>query len=229
MPTKFPLAPVIAHRGVPYRITENTVAGFKLAAELGYQWAELDVQVSSDGVPVLFHDFDLTEGVAVTSLPAADLTRHQVSNQPELFIPTLDQVLATCVEYQLGIVIELKVKAEFAQLVTATAAVINTYPNLKFLLSSFNPAALAGIVEVIPEAWYAINTNELPAVAAVSEYHNVHFNHRHAEPAKINALKEAGHGLYAYTVNDVATYKKLISMGVDGVFTDNPELLDAST
>ena len=47
---------VIGHRGIAARAPENTLAGFRRAAELGVAWVELDVQLTSDGVPVVFHD-----------------------------------------------------------------------------------------------------------------------------------------------------------------------------
>jgi len=53
---------VIGHRGLQANrssgagIRENTVASFTAAAEGGAEWCEFDVQVTSDGVPVAWHD-----------------------------------------------------------------------------------------------------------------------------------------------------------------------------
>lgn len=49
-----PLA--FAHRGATTAADENTMAAFEAAARLGYRYIESDVQVSRDGVPILFHD-----------------------------------------------------------------------------------------------------------------------------------------------------------------------------
>ena len=56
MTSSLHLPKVIGHRGTPRRAPENTVAGFTLAAEAGVAWVELDVQLSSDLVPFVFHD-----------------------------------------------------------------------------------------------------------------------------------------------------------------------------
>lgn len=52
-----------AHRGLSERYPENTLAAFQAAAEvLEYQGIETDVQETSDGVLVLFHDSSLKKG-----------------------------------------------------------------------------------------------------------------------------------------------------------------------
>ena len=50
---------VIGHRGSPREAPENTLESFRLALAQGADALELDVHVSSDGVPVVIHDADL--------------------------------------------------------------------------------------------------------------------------------------------------------------------------
>ena len=45
-----------AHRGGGSLAPENTLAGIRLAASLGYKAVEFDVMLSGDGTPVLIHD-----------------------------------------------------------------------------------------------------------------------------------------------------------------------------
>lgn len=47
---------IIAHRGYPRRFPENTLAGLEGAIAAGARWVEVDVQLTRDRVPVLFHD-----------------------------------------------------------------------------------------------------------------------------------------------------------------------------
>ncbi len=47
---------LIAHRGYARRFPENTLAAIDAAIRAGARHVEIDVQITSDGFPVLFHD-----------------------------------------------------------------------------------------------------------------------------------------------------------------------------
>lgn len=51
---------IIAHRGASAYAPENTMAAFQLAMKMGAEEVELDVQLSSDGIPVICHDTTLS-------------------------------------------------------------------------------------------------------------------------------------------------------------------------
>ena len=75
-----PLMPaVVAHRGASAAAPENTLAAMRRAAEMGARWAECDVRLSADGVPVVIHDGTLdrtTDGRgALAAHTAAELAR----------------------------------------------------------------------------------------------------------------------------------------------------------
>jgi glycerophosphoryl diester phosphodiesterase len=53
------IPPLVAHRGYPRHYPENTLIGLEAAIAAGACHVEVDVQVSRDRVPVLFHDRDL--------------------------------------------------------------------------------------------------------------------------------------------------------------------------
>jgi glycerophosphoryl diester phosphodiesterase len=50
---------LVAHRGYPLRYPENTLVGIETALRLGAKRVEVDVQLTADREPVLFHDRDL--------------------------------------------------------------------------------------------------------------------------------------------------------------------------
>ena len=47
---------IIGHRGAAGYAPENTLVSVQRAYDLGVRWIEVDVKLSSDDVPVLFHD-----------------------------------------------------------------------------------------------------------------------------------------------------------------------------
>jgi glycerophosphodiester phosphodiesterase len=80
---------VMGHRGCGLNsgprsgsaVRENTVESFASAAAQGATWVEMDVQVTSDGVPVIWHDDDLLSqqpsGVGVDTFTIGELTAEQ--------------------------------------------------------------------------------------------------------------------------------------------------------
>src|SRR5690606_7962488 len=56
---EFSLPRLIGHRGAPAIAPENTLAGFRAAAEAGAAAVEFDVRLSADGIPMVIHDATL--------------------------------------------------------------------------------------------------------------------------------------------------------------------------
>ena len=73
---------VLAHRGYHAELPENTLVAFEAAVALGADGIETDVQVTRDGVPVLFHDTTI-RGQPVAGFTHAELCRlsqHEVAH-----------------------------------------------------------------------------------------------------------------------------------------------------
>ena len=51
---------IIAHRGYHVTASQNTIAAFKAAADAGFDWVEIDIRKTADGVYVLAHDATVT-------------------------------------------------------------------------------------------------------------------------------------------------------------------------
>ena len=73
---KLPL--IIAHRGASAHAPENTFAAFKKAIAAGADGIELDVRLSKDSIPVVFHDSTLRR-LAKIERSVADLTAEELS------------------------------------------------------------------------------------------------------------------------------------------------------
>jgi glycerophosphoryl diester phosphodiesterase len=102
----------IAHRGfhdMNKQVWENTPGAFDRAVRSGFA-IECDLQMSSDGIPIVFHDYVLKRlcGVEgnVRQMTAAELTKLQVGRTGDT-IQTLEQMLDQ-INGNTGLVIELK-------------------------------------------------------------------------------------------------------------------------
>ena len=90
-----PACSIFAHRGGSIESYENTIESFNYAVDLGCEYIETDVQLSSDGVPYIFHDDDLKRFIG-KKLRFNDLNSNEL-NQIKLFdrfsIPTLKECM----------------------------------------------------------------------------------------------------------------------------------------
>jgi glycerophosphoryl diester phosphodiesterase len=67
---------LIAHRGYAARYPENTLPALEAAVVAGARFVEVDVQLSADGVPLLFHDRSLKRVCGVRGA----LHRHRIAD-----------------------------------------------------------------------------------------------------------------------------------------------------
>ena len=92
-----PACSIFAHRGGSIESYENTIESFNYAVDLGCEYIETDVQLSSDGVPYIFHDDDLHRFIG-KKLRFNDLNSNEL-NEIKLFdrfsIPTLEECMET--------------------------------------------------------------------------------------------------------------------------------------
>jgi glycerophosphoryl diester phosphodiesterase len=134
-----------AHRGLHQshkKSPENSMAAFKLAVEKGFG-IELDVQLSKDRVPVVFHDYTLIRICGVDK-KVCDLTlkelqelRLYTSNEQ---IPTLESVL-NLVDGKVPLIVEFKVESHDTSVCDVVAPMLDKYKGL-YCIESFNPLAL---------------------------------------------------------------------------------------
>jgi len=146
----------IAHRGLYQKdqsIPENSLPAFARAVENGYGM-ELDVQLSRDGLVVVFHDDTLERvcGVAkrVDELDYAELQKLRLCGTGEK-IPLFDEVLAT-VSGKTPIIVELKTGKRNKELCEKTLAALRGYAG-KYCVESFDPTIVAWFRKHAPEIY----------------------------------------------------------------------------
>lgn len=71
----------IAHRGYPTHYPENTLVGYQASIAAGALWLETDIQLSSDLVPMLYHDETL-DRISQTSGFVFDRTAEELQSLP---------------------------------------------------------------------------------------------------------------------------------------------------
>lgn len=162
----------IAHRAYHDKTTgrpENSLAAVRAAVDAGYG-IEIDLQLSSDGVPMVFHDENLDRLTGSTG-PLATRTATALAAIPLRHgaegIPTLMQVLDT-IAGRVPLLIEIKdqdgtMGPNIGVLEAATADVLLGYDG-PVALMSFNPHAIAAMAQLAPHIPRGLTTSAyLPA------------------------------------------------------------------
>ncbi|WP_284163862.1 glycerophosphodiester phosphodiesterase family protein [Frigidibacter sp. SD6-1] len=157
----------ITHRAFHDRAArrpENSRAAIRAAIAAGYG-VEIDIQPSADGVPMVFHDYDLRRLTGqpgrVRGLTAAELGALPLLDADE-GIPTLAEVLAI-VGGQVPLLIEIKdqdgaMGAALGDLEQAVAEALKGYPG-DVALMSFNPHSVAALADLAPDRPRGLTTS----------------------------------------------------------------------
>ena len=134
------------HRGLfGNGIPENSLAAFRASCEAGYG-IELDVALSRDGVPMVFHDDSLLRmcGVdaRISDYTAEELGKMPLDGDASHTIPTFAEVLAT-VDGRVPLIVEIKVApGDKADPVCSAAMALLDHYKGAFCVESFNPYAV---------------------------------------------------------------------------------------
>ena len=144
-----------AHRGLHDNaagIPENSMAAFRKAIEHGYGM-EMDVQLTRDGVPVVFHDAAL-QRVCGGEGQVVDYTYEELQ-QFSLFgteerIPRFEDFLAL-VDAQVPLIIEIKAHGDFAAVCAAIEPMLLAYKGA-YCVESFHPMAVRWYKKHRPQA-----------------------------------------------------------------------------
>jgi glycerophosphoryl diester phosphodiesterase len=224
---------IIAHRGSAAVRPENTMAAVTKAIEDQADWIEIDVQETGDGEVVVAHDSDFMK-VAGRDLKIWDATMQDLAGfdvgswfDPDYAderTPTLRDVLLAA-KGRSKVLIELKYYGHDKQLEKRVASIVDdagmaadiAIMSLKYAavekMQALRPtwrygvlaARAIGNISALPADFLALNTGQITS-------------------RLIRRAHVEGKQVYAWTVDDPLIMSRLISMGVDGLITNEPEI-----
>jgi len=249
----WPYPIVAAHRGGGTLAPENTLAAFRCGLEYGFRAVEFDVMLSADEQPILMHDAQFGRTLAGVG-EVAQHSWEQLQQRDagawhsERFVGepvcSLAQALEFCHAHGIWMNIEIKPASSAHAVRTGeiTAAAVNAFfadaiaahvvgenDRSLPLFSSFSFNALMAAKHVAPGIARGflldqIDADWLPRLQALDAV-ALHTNHKNLTPALAQAVKQAGYGLFCYTVNDPVRAREILSWGVDGFCTDRIDLI----
>ena len=236
---------IVAHRGVPEGVPENTIAAFQRALELGADGIELDVRLSQDGVPVVFHNFYVDEPTnasgpvfahTLAELSEVELLGGRGEAPEECRIPKLREVLEAFAG-RLGLEIEIKgPELESPEIV---ARELQPFRNLwdTMEVTSYEPALLLDIGQRCPglatdliqrpsEDWMKLDVVAYVAVhtARLAGARAVHLHPTQLSSEVAKTVRAAGLEVHSGFANDADSLRMMDQLGIPKFDTDNLRL-----
>ena len=207
---------VIAHRGASSELKENTLPAFERAIELGADYVEFDVQASSDGGLVVFHDLRLDRLTAATG----PLRRRSLAELQELGIPTLAEVVELTAG-RIGVMAELKSPWLYRRHDIVARTLEQLAPDA--VVVSFSRRAIIETRRLRPRIRTVQHVGYGTSIRAAADFAwGAGFDDARVTRRGIGKAQRLGLQTFAYTVNDSPRMAELSLLGIDGVFTDCP-------
>ncbi|MGE6617695.1 glycerophosphodiester phosphodiesterase [Bacillus mycoides] len=240
----------IAHRGASAYAPEHTLEAYQLGQQLKGDYIEIDLQMTKDGHLVAMHDETLNRTTNGTRF-VKDHTLDEIKQlnagsffnkkHPNLAkkefedtkVPILEEIIETF-GHNANYYIETKSPDEYPGMEEKLLEIINHYQiNDKVIIQSFSEESLRKI--------HSLNDN-IPLVQLLSFKKTVQLtdseiekyktyciglgmNYKYIDAAYVKKIKNYGLEVHPFTVNNEKDMKKLLSWGIDGMFTNYPDRL----
>lgn len=249
----FDFPKLVAHRGASHYAPENTLGSFALAKSMGAKAIETDIMLTKDDVPIVMHDNNLKRTTDfkgevgevfwrdIVNLNAGQWKGNKAYLEEP--VPRFDQLLRFLKSEDLEANIEVKpyqhrklTAIKQLEISHKTADIVLKYllmeqangPLPGIVISSFDIEALRYLHQhhspwglgLLLDTWPKNVDKLIDEIQPVS----VHLNYRLITPKRMAFLKERGLKVLAYTVNSSKRADALYQFGVDGVFSDKPDL-----
>ena len=220
-----------AHRGASEYFPENTMLSFKKGLEMGANGIETDVQLTKDGIVVLFHD-DTLNRVTGQSGCISDYTYQEllefnvIKGELKEKITTFEEFLADFAKENITFAIELKTTGAAKQ----TADIIYKYgAQDKVIITSFQFDALMGMKKCAPDLrrgylHYGLDEKTRAQIVEL-ELYEICPNGELISAEEVEEYHQKGYGVRAWGMANVDIMKDTIEKGVDGMTVNFPDKL----
>ncbi len=227
---------VIGHRGSGYAI-ENTFEAVENAKICGGDFAEIDIQLSKDGIPVVYHDTTMSR-LSDSSSPVADLTATQFedvtlkSSQMTAHPVTLEHLIQKIQQQHLHIklLIELKPNDEnYQEMIDQVSQIVNQYQfSSQSMFMSLHYPTVAYLHRLYPDWWvgYCIygSIGDIDASIWSMDIDFLAIEQSRASTSLIQKAISQMIPIYVWTVDDEKKMRQYLDMGVSGLITNYPDL-----
>ncbi|MDT8438651.1 MAG: glycerophosphodiester phosphodiesterase [Wenzhouxiangellaceae bacterium] len=224
---------IIAHRGAAGSRPENTMAAIEKALDDGADWVEIDVQETADGAVVVAHDSDFMKlagvdlkvwNATLADLAAIDIGSWFDTAYADQRTPTLREVLEAA-KGRGKVLIELKYYGHDVALEARVADIVEqTGMGADVGAMSLKIRGVRKMQAIKPEWPHGILAATALGNISALDADFLAVNTGQVSLNLIRRVHGQGKKLYVWTVDDPLTMTRMISMGVDGLITNEPAL-----
>ena len=224
------------HRGGDEEKTENTLEAFQYSSDLGFVFMETDVQLTSDGKVVIFHDNDLKR-VAGLNKRINELTLKEIKEIDLINggrIPSLEETLSSFPNLRFNI----DIKVDFA--VDQTIKIVNDQDAFnRVCLAAFstnrlnrirkltdsNLCSSMGQAEIVKLLFSSFGLNLKTSPGLCAQVPVSQFGIPIVTKRFIKKVHDLNKFIHVWTIDETEEMYRLIDLGVDGLMTDKPSVL----
>ncbi len=223
---------ITAHRGSSRTAPENTMAAMLAAIEEMADYAEIDVQLSADGIVVLGHDSTLRRVAGINKaisamnweeLQTVDVGSWFSDSYKEERVPSLEEVMEAC-KGKLDLNIEIKNVGKNSELPDKVVELILSHGmEEQCVVTSTSLTYLKRVKEAAPE----LHTGYIVSAAYGDFYSSdavdfVSLRYNFVTESLVESIHEQGKAVHAWTVNSKNEMERMQMLNVDNVITDYP-------
>jgi len=240
----------IAHRGASAYAPEHTIAAYKLGQQLKGDYIEIDLQMTKDGHLLAMHD----ETVNRTTNGKGLVKEHTLEEMKQLNVgsffnekypnlakkefenakvPKLKEIIEMS-GHNANYYIKTKSPDEYPGMEEKLLEIIKYYQiSDKVIIQSFSEESLQKIhslhanIPLVQLLSYqkSVQLNELEIEKYKTYCIGLGMNYKYIDSAYVKKIKKHGLEVHPFTVDNEKDMKKLLSWGVDGMFTNYPDRL----
>lgn len=227
---------ITAHRGYRDVFPQNTVAAVAGSARLGADRIEIDLEATSDGEIVVFHDATLDHLTDKTGLvaetPSEEVLATEVLDSGET-IPTLAETLeATRPPVTMNLEFKDSGPLSWVEFAEQTLEIASRYPG-EFYASSFDHDAIRAVRDVDPSVGVAPifgdNKAENLAVARELDAEAVNPSTGVLDRDLVETAHDEGRAVNVWTIDSWREARTPIELGADGLIADYPHMATFAT
>lgn len=227
---------VIGHRGSGYAI-ENTFEAVEKANDYGSDFAEIDIQLSKDGIPIVYHDTTMSR-LSHVSTSVSQMTAQQFEDttlQYENYTAqptTLEHLIQKMQDHHFNIKLLIEFKAgpeNYREMVNQVVKIVNQYHmGSQTMFMSLHYPTVSYLHHLYPEWWigYCIygSIGDIDASIWNMDIDFLAIEENRASTSLIQKAISQMIPIYIWTVDNEKKMKQYLDMGVSGIITNDPDL-----